>query len=77
MEERGHVNSGRLGVLGEAVENVEDVLGYVVAAADRHRIGDDGALIAREARVHERSDKQPGQKANVVDAVDKILGAID
>lgn len=76
VEEGAHVDGAGLGVLGEAVEHVEDVLADVVAAVDGNGVADDDALVAGERRVRERADEDPGEEADVVDAVDKLLGAL-
>lgn len=63
-------------MLGEAVQNVKNVLANVVATVDRYRIGDHRALITRQCRVRQRADEQPGEEANVIDAFDELFGAL-
>lgn len=79
VEEGGHVDGRGLGVLGETVQNVENVLADVVSTVDGYGIGDDGSFVPRERRVGQRADEKPGEEPDVVNALDKLLrsGQID
>lgn len=77
VKQRRHVNGRGLGVFGETVEDVEDVLADVVAAVDRYRVGDHGAFVAGQGRMGERADEYPGEETNVIDAFHKFFRSMN
>ena len=76
VEETTHVNGTGLGVLGKTVENIEDVVANKVATVDGYRVADDGALVLGQGRMGQRANQDPGEEADVVDAVDELFGAL-
>ena len=63
-------------MLGEAIEDVENVFSYVITAVDGYRIGNYGASISRQSRVRQWPDKYPRQESDVVYAVYKLFSSV-
>jgi hypothetical protein len=63
-------------MLGEAIEDVENVFSYVITAVDGYRIRDYGASISRQSRVCQWPNKYPRQESNVVYAVYKLFSSV-
>ena len=63
-------------MLGEAIEDVENMFSYVITAVDGYRIGDYGASISRQSRVRQWPNKYPRQKSDVVYAVYKLFSSV-
>ena len=66
-----------LRLLGESCHDDHDVVGDVLTRLQGDRLTDDAAARLRNSRVRQRTNQQPGEQANMADAIDELFRTIN